>query len=281
MAEINHVEVDSTKPSWHAGVKLKANQSYLIKPNPNSSYTLDGGSHKQNFHGGAWMDGNLLGIPSDIRLGGLAVLVWHDQPNGAHARPEIISFPPGKDSASTKLGPEGGSMWFIIGDHPGTYSDNSGVLKVDVVAEDGPDQRVASGSQGAMEFTVRVSRTGVVETERYAGFKRQSGTYHHYFWFALLDENEDTLWVLRDPLTLTIGAATDPWGRPSFVSKREYKAIDVPAEHAKSFAKIALYMQETSGGGSLIDQIAKADRTYKKLKEMQVIKDLIVVVAAS
>jgi len=189
-------------------------------------------------------------------------------------------------------GPDGNAVWATGTDgNPGAFlqiqndgnvviysSDHEALWATNTVE----DHRVVHAAQDEMEFTVKVSRTGIVETRRYAGIKKQSGTYHHYFWFALLDGNEDTLWVLRDPMHLTIGAANTPLGQPSFVSKTEHKVIDVPVEHAQSFAKIAIYMERQKGGsGSLLDQIEEVDRIYKKLKNLDITKDLITAIAAS
>jgi hypothetical protein len=136
--------------------------------------------------------------------------------------------------------------------------------------------------RGNMEFSVKVSRTGVVETERYAGIKKQSGTYIHDFWFSVLDENEDTVWAMTAPLTLTIGAATNALGRPSFVSKRERAVFNIPADAARQVGRVALYMhQRRSGAGSLIEQALEAaemaEDVYKELKDNEAIRDAIAV----
>lgn len=142
-----------------------------------------------------------------------------------------------------------------------------------------PDQRIASVSRDEMEFTVKVSRTGIVETERYAGIKKQSGTYYHYFWFSIQDENEDTIWAMTDSLKLTIGAANDAWGRPSFVSQRERAVLNIPADKARALASIAIFLQrEKAGSGSLLDQLDAADRIYKRLKNNELVKDAITLV---
>jgi len=197
-----------------------------------------------------------------------------------------------RDGNLVLRGPDSNAVWASGTDgNPGAFlqlQDDGNVViyssdhEVLWATETVENHRVAHAARDEMEFTVKVSRTGIVETRTYAGIKRQSGTYHHYFWFALLDGNEDTLWVLRDPLHLTIGAANTPTGQPSFVSKTEHKVIDVPVEHAQSFAKIAIYMERQNGGsGSLLEQLEEADRIYKKLKDLEVTKDLIKAIAAS
>lgn len=142
-----------------------------------------------------------------------------------------------------------------------------------------PDQRIASVSRDEMEFTVKVSRTGIVETERYAGIKKQSGTYHHHFWFSIQDAKEDTIWAMTEPLTLTIGAATTALGKPSFVSKRERAVFNIPTDKARAMASIAFFLQRTkAGSGSLLDQLDVADRIYKRLKKNDLVKDTITLV---
>lgn len=142
-----------------------------------------------------------------------------------------------------------------------------------------PDQRIASVSRDEMEFTVKVSRTGIVETERYAGIKKQSGTYYHHFWFSIQDAKEDTIWAMTAPLTLTIGAATTAWGKPSFVSKRERAVFNIPADKAQAMASIAFFLQRTkAGSGSLLDQLDEAARIYKRLKNNDLVKDAVTLV---
>ncbi|MFN8488821.1 MAG: hypothetical protein U0350_14560 [Caldilineaceae bacterium] len=213
---------------------------------------------------------------------------WASGTNGhkiAHANMQgdgnlVLRGPDG--SAVWATGTEGNPGAFLQIQNDGNvviYSANHKALWATDTVE---NHRVAHAARDEMEFTVKVSRTGIVETTRYAGIKRQSGTYHHYFWFALLDGNEDTLWILREPLHLTIGAVVDTIGRPSFVSKTEHAVLDVPVEYAQSFAKIAIYMdRQKTGYGSPLEQIKEADRIYKTLKNLEVIKDLITVIAAS
>lgn len=158
---------------------------------------------------------------------------------------------------------------------------NRAIWATNTVVPPSPDHEGTTFEQrGNMEFTVKVSRTGIVETERYAGIKKQSGTYIHDFWFSVLDENEDTVWAVTAPLTLTIGAATDAWGRPSFVSKRERAVFNIPADAARQVGRVALYMhQRRSGAGSLIEQALEAaemaEDVYKELKDNEAIRDAI------
>jgi hypothetical protein len=160
------------------------------------------------------------------------------------------------------------------------YSAASNVLWATYTVQS--DERTAFLARDGMEFTVKVSRSGIVETNRCAGIKKQSGTYHHYFWFAILDEHDDTIWLMPEPLTLTIDAATTASGKPSFTSKRDYANFSVPTDIAKALDRIAIYLErQKSGNGSLLDQIEQADRIYTRLKNMEVVKDLIAVVAAA
>lgn len=264
-----NVQVDAGTGNWHAGVDLDPNSTYIIEPS-GDRYTLNNrSSDTTDFHGWGEMDGYEIGIPKNpIRLGGLTVLVHH--PSGDY---QILDFPPGIDRASVRIGAQGGKISFVIADKAGAYVDNSGICNVTVRKA---DKLTAFASRDEMEFTVTVSRTGIVETERYAGIKRQNGTYHHDFWFSIQDANMDTIWAMADPLTLTIGAANDTWGRPSFVSKRERAVFNIPADKAQASASIAIYLYRSeTGSGSLLDQIEQADRIYKRLKDNSLVKDTI------
>ena len=132
MAENHHVAVDVANSSWNSGFSLEPNTSWLIVPSATSTYTLNGGATNDTFHGSSWMDGNEIGIPAQVRLGGLAVLVWHHQSDG-NPIPQIITFPPSQSFAEVAVGPNGGSMFFIIADKAATYGDNHGVCEVDIV----------------------------------------------------------------------------------------------------------------------------------------------------
>ena len=265
-----NVQVDARTENWHAGVDLDPDSTYIIEPSAGDRYTLTNGAFYNDFHGWGEMDGHEIGIPKNpIRLGGLTVLVTRHQSEGY----EILDVPPGTDRASVRIGAHGGSMAFVVADKAGTYADNSGICNVTVRKA---DKLTAFASRDEMEFTVTVSRTGIVETERYAGIKRQDGTYHHDFWFSIQDANLDTIWAMTDPLTLTIGAANDTWDRPSFVSKRERAVFNIPADKAQALASIAIYLyRRKTGSGSLIDIIEQADRIYKRLKDNSLVKDTI------
>lgn len=133
IAPLHHAVVNAGNPCWHGGLVLDANTRYRIVPSPSDHYTINGGATAEHFYGAGTMDGAAISIPANpISLGGLNVLVWHHQPGGAAPLPEIISFFPGTDFARVSVGGDGGSMHFIIGDLPGAYGDNSGLLGVDV-----------------------------------------------------------------------------------------------------------------------------------------------------
>jgi hypothetical protein len=125
------VIVDSAHVGWDGNLPLGSFTTWEIIPSSTSKYTIDGGHDQLDFHGSADIDGAPLQIPGHVRLGGLAVLVWHHQPNGSSV-PEIFSFPPGTDKAVASIGAQGGSMHFVIVDLPGTYGDNAGTCLVDV-----------------------------------------------------------------------------------------------------------------------------------------------------
>lgn len=146
-----------------------------------------------------------------------------------------------------------------------------------------PTQKSVKFDRDGMEFSVKVSRTGIIETERFAGIKKQSGIYHHYFWLCLLDSNDDTLWAGEIPLKLTIGAANDTLGRPSYVSKRERHVftVSLPGDKFDAVARAgAVLMRQEGGDGSLLDQVLRLDAIYKKLKDTDLVKDAIMVAKA-
>jgi hypothetical protein len=127
------VSIDSKLSGWNSGFGLDSNVTYQIRPSAATQYTINGGATQADFHGEGDMDGNELGIPAQVRVGGLAVLVWHHRSGGA-ATPQIITFPPGKDFDSVTIGPDGGSMHFVITDRAGTYGDNSGSCNVEIIS---------------------------------------------------------------------------------------------------------------------------------------------------
>jgi len=91
----------------------------------------------ETFQGIGWMDGGIIGIPGQVRLGGLAVLVEHNQSTGGPV-PQILSFPPGVGYQVVDIGPNGATMSFVIVDKPGSWVDNHGICSVDVVDVDPP-----------------------------------------------------------------------------------------------------------------------------------------------
>jgi hypothetical protein len=133
MTPLHHVKVDSKNPNWHAGFGVDANKRYRIVPSPTDKWTLNNGVTYDHFYGSGGMNGGDIGIPANpISLGGLNVLVWHHQPDGQPALPEIVSFFPGMTFVNVSVGDHGGSMHFIIGDIANARGDNSGLCGVDV-----------------------------------------------------------------------------------------------------------------------------------------------------
>jgi len=132
-----HVDIEASDSRWNSAFTLDANSSYIIIPDARSLYTIHQFLGTQiptaeDFHGQGPMDGNVIGIPAQVQLGGLAVVVWHNTPTGG-ADPEIFSFPPGTSFAEASIGPAGGSIEFVICAQPGTYADNTGTCGVDIV----------------------------------------------------------------------------------------------------------------------------------------------------
>ncbi len=132
MTPFQHVKVDTKNDGWNAGIDLAGNKRYRIVPSPTDQYTINGGATQDRFYGSGSMNGADLGIPANpISLGGLNVLVFHNQPSGGPLA-QIVSFFPGMSYANVSVGADSGSMHFIIGDLAGTYGDNSGLLGVDI-----------------------------------------------------------------------------------------------------------------------------------------------------
>lgn len=133
----------------------------------------------------------------------------------------------------------------------------------------------ASRQQGDLTFTVKVSSTGIIETSAFIGFKKQSGTYKGYYWLGLTDANDETVWKMDSPVEITLGAAVDSLLRPSFVSRTANNTFNVSPAVIASAASIYIYMEETEGGGSLLDQINALGRDYQQLKDNPAVKDLV------
>lgn len=251
--------------------------------NPNNRLLPGGmiGSDNGRFSLVMQADGNLV-----LYQNGTTKALWA---TGTHGKKVAFAIMQG-DGNFVVYAPDNTVLW-----HAGTQGNPGSVL---ILQDDGnlviyapgnkaiwasntrePDQRIASVSRDEMEFTVKVSRTGIVETERYAGIKKQSGTYNHHFWFSIQDAKEDTIWAMTEPLTLTIGAANTVSGQPSFVSKRERTVFNIPAEKAQALVSIGFFLQRTkAGSGSLLDQLDEADRIYKRLKNNSLVRDAITLV---
>ncbi|MEO1529799.1 MAG: hypothetical protein AAFX06_30675, partial [Planctomycetota bacterium] len=123
--------VEATTPEWNSPFTLEPNSKYVVIPDQDA--TIKYSSEKSaisSVSGISSIDGAQLGIPkSDLRLAGLAVLVWDHEPDGNH-RPVIVDFPRGKASHVFSVGPYGGSMHFVVVDT--FHGDNSGEIPVGV-----------------------------------------------------------------------------------------------------------------------------------------------------
>ncbi len=139
-----------------------------------------------------------------------------------------------------------------------------------------------SVAQDDMSLSVTISSSGIVEMTRSASITKESGVYHHFFWFSLVDVDQDAQWAMPSAYDLTIGAALNPLGQPVRVTKQDPVPIvfNIDPNLLTTVVQIVTVMQRTEdGNGSLLDQIQTADRIYTTLKNLESVKDLTKLVA--
>jgi hypothetical protein len=281
--------VNPAEAYWHGGFGLAANTDYLIKPRPNSIYTINGGITGENFHGSAWTDGSAIGV-GQIRLGGLAVLVWHHQADGT-AVAQIISFPPGKNYAYAVVGPHGGSIHFLIGDVPGTYADNSGVCEVDVILDDESDvirpvyPIIAEDNhvhKGYAKWTV--GDTGFVLAHLKGTHSGISGSAKFSTRLILVNKFGSPIYA-TDERTLTVGA--DAISGTNTKTKDWSDFPTVPTNILKTARGAIVQLARDTGSGSLVDQaeqlakeFKRLETVYKTFKDSEIVKDIALAIAA-
>lgn len=291
MAEVTHIVVNAAEPYWHADLPLAANQDYLIRPRGSSIYTINGGHSAENFHGSAWTDASHIGA-GQLRLGGLAVLVWHGQPNNAPSIPQIISFPPGKDHAYATIGEHGGSMHFLIGDVPGTYADNSGVCEVDVILDDesgviSPAYPIVAQDnhvhKGFASWTV--GNTGFVLAHLKGTHSGLSGSARFSTRFILLNKFGSPIYATEER-AMPVGAAV-PEGTNTKVEDWSDFPL-VPIEILRLARGAVVQLARDAGDGDLISQaeilgknFKRLDTVYKTFKDSEIVKDIALIVAAA
>jgi hypothetical protein len=134
--------IDADNDGWHGYINLSGleNGNYRLTPSAESRWSLNNGNTLSDFHGhDVEMDGPDIGIPKlKLRVGALVMLVRSTDLFGG-VIDTIVDFPPGTDHWDFRIA--GGleptdpfALYFVIADHAGTYSDNSGVCRVDLSA---------------------------------------------------------------------------------------------------------------------------------------------------
>jgi hypothetical protein len=80
-------------------------------------------------------------------------------------------------------------------------------------------------------MSIEVSRTGAIKAHRMATIKIPEGSLRHVFWFALLGESDNTLWVAPVE-TLTVAAkvhsGNEDFGEPidSFLEETGHYEVE-------------------------------------------------------
>ncbi len=220
------------------------------------------------------------------------VLVWHHQPNGRSAVAEIISFPPGKDTAFVRIGAHGGSMHFVCADTPGDYvrdqddqhEENSGVCRVSIVNDShdsSPIRPVLPITASRESATWTVSKEGAVSAS--IKYTVGPGSGSKKYGTALVVEYKDGT-VYRQYATATIG-------RDLFSTKRGTKRIDKPSIPLEKLDEVrhAYVTYSVDKGAStlnewadkIVDAIKKADEKYRQIKDTELVQDAVTLTLAA
>lgn len=155
----------------------------------------------------------------------------------------------------------------------------------DVLAENvNPDPNKpieATVASGNMSCRVRVSRTGEVDSTASAGIKKQSDTWFHDFVIFVMDENGNVLPGSWQTDRITIGSVVTPLGQPSYAEKSSDRHWTIPEASAKRACRIGVRMVQQKGGGTLLEQFLQLSDDYEKIRDSQIAKDAVKILAAS
>ena len=141
----------------------------------------------------------------------------------------------------------------------------------------------AEASKDRMSMSVKVSRMGVIEAHRKATIKMPEGSLRHIFWFALLGEGNNTLWVAPVE-TLTVAAKVhsgiEHFGEPIDSSLEETAHYEIEQDVANMVRGALIYMQQESFDDDLfkrteaaVEQFKRVDHAYEEQKTLEIVKD--------
>jgi len=273
------VVVNAAKPAWQGDILLQPNSTYVIVPSPSSRWTIDNSQTSTTYEGSSQVvSSGSTPISGNwrVRLSSLTVLVWHAESNGP-GTPEVFSFTKGQQFALVRTGQKPAEVNFICSDLNGAYSDNSGVMKVEIV-KDEENSRIKADlpitarrgsakwsidSAGGVECAIKFTVGAGSGSKRYASGVvvefRDGSTYH--------------------------SVATATIGRPPFGTKSGTKTVprnSIPANKLREIRRVYVTYDVTSSINSVNDHInnwveilKEADRIYKELKGTELVKDAV------
>lgn len=136
-----------------------------------------------------------------------------------------------------------------------------------------PMNLVAKGGKNHMQMNIHVSSHGKAKVTRYARIKKQSGTYHHYFAFALFDDNDEALWY--SPCDkLTIGAALTSLGQPKSHEKTASAVHEISKDVLSKAAYVVTFFDVKEKGQDLWEQFKEGNRKWTEIRNSEIGKDL-------
>lgn len=139
----------------------------------------------------------------------------------------------------------------------------------------------AEASKDRMSMSVKVSRMGIIEAHRKATVKTPDGAIRHVFWFALLGEGDNTIWVAPVE-TLTVAAKThsgiEDFGEPIDSSIEQTSEYEIARDVAKQVRAALIYMEQEAFDDDLrkrveeaVEQFKRVDMAYEALAQSDVV----------
>ena len=287
-AQAGIIRVESTTPDWHNQRILEPNTNYVLFPDPNARWQLSPISNEIDFHGERPINGlNIVGVNTNLQLGGLTALVWHHQPGGADAIAEIISFPLGREHATVRVGEEGGTIHFLIADLRRTHEDNSGTGVVRFEELDSqnfayrPILPITARAEGGGATAWTINEAGEVTAA--ITYTVGSGSGSKKYMSAVVVEFFDGS-AYTEQVQKTIG-------RPGFGSRNGTAHFSLPSIPAEKVSQIRrVYVRDwlnrgnnTPGEwiGSVVKILQEADAAYEELRENGLVQDAITYAAGA